>query len=599
MADFAIAQSTVIVYNENFNSGTGSWVIGGFRPSWKHGIPSLPNIASNGSACFATGDAGAAIAEPFAGCLPVAAPTSNGNYYNCCERSFVESPVIDLTGVTSPLLSLDINVHCEQTFDGAKVQISLNGGTSWQDIGAYNSSTYLVFPDSINCREQNWYNKNNISYLTSTSGGCGNVNYSFGGGNSGWSGGCAQSGNGACGSNDIHGTNGWVTASLCIPQAANQPSFKMRIAFGSGSQVYSDGIAFDNVKISDVYPVVNFSGNQAPDCEPVYQFNNTTDCGQTWEWNFGHPASPGNTSADANPVHQFPAAGTYIVTLVATDFCGGSKTFSKPVIVAAGNSPVLASVIPSPTLLCDSTSGSISINLTSAGTPPYTISYFYKNSLVSISGLTGNPIVLTGMTPGIYNAFTITDANACEHSLPGGVEVIYTRDNLSVTAFGDTLLKAGESTGLDVIASIPSTFTWSPAGTIDDPFSATPVVTPIETTTYTVTATDTNGCSLFAYVTVFVDDSEPCTGYFFPNSFTPNGDGKNEEYICFIDPLMKLDHFKMTIFDRWGRNVFISDEPGQAWPGKGFATGIYIVVADFKCRNKKTSRYSGIVNLIR
>ncbi len=599
MAEFSIAQTTVVVYTENFNSGTGGWVIGGFRPSWKYGIPTLPNIVSNGTNCFVTGDAGAAIAEPFAGCLPVAAPTTNGNYYNCCERSFVESPVIDLTGVSSPLLSLDINVHCEQTFDGAKVQISLNGGTSWQDIGSYNSSTYLVFPEIINCREQNWYNKNNVSYLTSTSGGCGNVNFSFGGGNSGWSGGCAQSGNGACGSNDIHGTNGWITASLCIPQAANKPSFKMRIVFGSGSQVYSDGIAFDNIKISDVYPVVNFSGNQSPDCRPVYQFTNTTDCGQTWLWNFGHPGLPGNTSTDANPIHEFPAAGTYTVTLESTDFCGGSKTFSKPVVVAAGSAPVITSVVPSPTLLCDSTSGSVSINFISTGTPPYTISYIYKNNVISVPGLTGNPILISGLSPGIYGVFTVTDANSCSNTLTGTIEIIFTNDNLSVSASGDTLIKPGESVNLEVTVSIPSTFVWFPYATIDDPNSSTPVVTPLETTTYAVTATDTNGCSLSDFVTIFVDDSEPCTAYFFPNTFTPNGDGKNEEYRSYIDPLMNLDSFELVIYDRWGRSVFISEEPGLAWTGKGFATGVYTVIANFKCRNKKTSRYSGIVNLIR
>jgi hypothetical protein len=155
------------------------------------------------------------------------------------------------------MLSLDINLFCEQTFDGAKVQISLNGGLSWQDVGSYSSSTYQVFPNALNCREQNWYNKNNINYLNGTSGGCGAVSFSLGGTNSGWSGGCAQAASGACISNDIHGTNGWVTATHCIPQAANQTSFKLRIGFGSGSQVYSDGIAFDNVKILDVYPVVN------------------------------------------------------------------------------------------------------------------------------------------------------------------------------------------------------------------------------------------------------------------------------------------------------------------------------------------------------
>ncbi|MBK8414229.1 MAG: hypothetical protein IPL22_06745 [Bacteroidetes bacterium] len=78
-------------------------------------------------------------------------------------------------------------------------------------MGAYSGSD-AKYPPSVNCRKTNWYNKSGVNYLNSTSGGCSNVSFSFGGGNSGWSGGCGQGSGGVCSNPDSHGTNGWITA---------------------------------------------------------------------------------------------------------------------------------------------------------------------------------------------------------------------------------------------------------------------------------------------------------------------------------------------------------------------------------------------------
>ena len=62
---------------------------------------------------------------------------------------------------------------------------------------------------------------------------------------------------------------------------------------------------------------------------------------------------------------------------------------------------------------------------------------------------------------------------------------------------------------------------WSPATGLDNPTSATPIATPTETTTYTVTATDASGCDVTGEVTITVipellvdagPDQEICLG---------------------------------------------------------------------------------------
>ncbi len=595
------AQSTSTVYSENFNSGNGGWVIGGYNSSWSYGVPTLPNIISNGSACFATGDAGVAQVEPFTSCLPVPGPSPNGNFYNCCERSYVESPSINLTGINSPLLSLDINLFCEQTYDGSKVQLSVDGGNTWDDIGSYNSGVFLNFPNAVNCREQNWYNKNNINYLTGSSGGCTAVSFQFGGDKNGWSGGCSQSASGACTSPDNHGTNGWVTSTHCIQQAANKSNVKIRVAFGAGSQVFTDGIAFDNVRILNVYPVVNFNSSQVVSCDPEITFVNTSDCAQSWNWNFGHPGSPGNSSTDQDPVHVFPSPGSYQITLNATDFCGGISTFTKTIQVNDGVAPKIDSVTTSDAGLCNSAIDSLKIYLSSAytGTTPYTVSYLFDGSVQSQSGLTGNPILITGLQAGIYSSITILDLLGCEIIFPGTAVIPFNNDSLVLVTSNDTTILAGGSATLMASTNIPSTFSWNPITGLDNPLSSITNANPENTTTYTVTVIDSNGCTGSSEVVVNINDISDCKNYFIPNSFTPNGDSKNETFEIIFDPSMRIDDYQLVIYNRWGGEVFNSNTIGQKWEGREAAAGTYAVNMNITCRNKKKSNYTGTLRLIR
>jgi gliding motility-associated-like protein len=594
---FAFAQGPVI-YNETFNAGNGGWIIGGYQPSWHYGIPSLINIASNGTSCFATGDAGAAVNEPYSSCMPAPVPTATGNYYNCCERSYVESPVINLTGVFSPLLKIDINVHCEQTYDGAKMQLSVNGGSSWQDIGSSSLTSYQTFPSSLNCREINWYNKNSVNYLGNNGAGCNSVNYSFGGAPSGWSGGCAQNSAGGCLNPDNHGTNGWITASHCIAAAANKPAVKLRVVFGAGSQVYSDGVAFDNVRIIDASPLVNFSSSPLPGCDPSVLFNNTTDCGESWNWDFGH-AGQGSTSLLEHPSHIFPSPGIYTVTLTAKDYCGGTADTAINVTVNPGNAPIVANIENTAHGLCTSKIDTIKIFLSGAGSSPYGISYNLENNTVTLNGLSGNPILITGLEPGVYQNFEITDAAGCTTSILQDVEIPFNKDTLQLEISPDTTIDAGTQVKLIVSSNIPSTYFWTPIESLDNQNSSQPLASPLNSTIYTVSAIDSNGCTVSEEVIVTVEDKVKCNQYFVPNSFTPNGDNKNDVFTISVNPQMMLQSYKMAVYNRWGEVVFTTANSSSFWDGKDAAQGIYMVEADFRCRNKSHSTYSGTLNLIR
>ena len=68
-----------------------------------------------------------------------------------------------------------------------------------------------------------------------------------------------------------------------------------------------------------------------------------------------------------------------------------------------------------------------------------------------------------------------------------------------------------EAAGFALLAGDPAdayTYLWSPAGDLDDPTSATPIATPLTTTTYTVTVTDACGNMGTATQTVVVSTAD-------------------------------------------------------------------------------------------
>lgn len=51
---------------------------------------------------------------------------------------------------------------------------------------------------------------------------------------------------------------------------------------------------------------------------------------------------------------------------------------------------------------------------------------------------------------------------------------------------------------------------------------------------------------------------------FFPNAFTPNGDGRNDFFVC---SGVYAQQFEMTIYNRWGTLVFYTTAQSEGWDG--------------------------------
>lgn len=78
-------------------------------------------------------------------------------------------------------------------------------------------------------------------------------------------------------------------------------------------------------------PAISFRATPRLSCQiplPV-TFTNTTSNGSSYQWTFGD----GGTATDKVPAHTYAAAGTYPVTLIATNRSGCSDTLSKPAYI--------------------------------------------------------------------------------------------------------------------------------------------------------------------------------------------------------------------------------------------------------------------------
>ena len=121
------------------------------------------------------------------------------------------------------------------------------------------------------------------------------------------------------------------------------------------------------------------------------------------------------------------------------------------------------------------------------------------------------------------------------------------------------------------------------------------------------------GCDTSYYKTVKVNPVK----LKIPNVFTPNGDGANDYFIITLDggsdtpgtrddsheydnyePLNRYyESTELTIFNRWGRIVYQSNDYHNNWDGGGLSDGTYFYV--LKCHGlKQDATYKGSVMII-
>ena len=128
-------------------------------------------------------------------------------------------------------------------------------------------------------------------------------------------------------------------------------------------------------------------------------------------------------------------------------------------------------------------------------------------------------------------------------------------ENTPVLTLGQTIQATqGEIVPINGVANFtPVDYNWSPSTGLSCLDCLSPMVTVEGTVTYSLTITDANGCTATSQVSIIVE--EPTIGVFIPNSFSPNFDGYNDEFMLYADENY-ISEYKMSIFNRWGDLVY-------------------------------------------
>lgn len=235
-------------------------------------------------------------------------------------------------------------------------------------------------------------------------------------------------------------------------------------------------------------PVAAFSGTPTTLCagSSVVFTDASTNTPTSWSWTFqgGTPSA----STSQNPTVTYNTAGTYSVSLTATNADGSDNETKLSYITVNARPSNSASVT---NVSCNGGSdGAIDLSV-SSGTSPYTYSW-------NPGGQTTQD--RTSVTAGTYTVLTTdskgcTDQDAYTVTEPSVLSVSMSKTDATCTSSN------GSATATASGGTTPYTYSWNPGG------ATTSAISNIASGTYTCTVTDNKACGAIGTVSV---GATPC-----------------------------------------------------------------------------------------
>jgi gliding motility-associated-like protein len=335
----------------------------------------------------------------------------------------------------------------------------------------------------------------------------------------------------------------------------------------------------------------NFTSNTLAACVGVpINFTNTSIAnGPSYLWEFGD----GFSDTATNPSHAYATGGIYEVSLVTTDTIG-CHSLPATETVTIVQVDIHTSTHDTSVCLYDS----MQINSYALVQPVGAVSYYIywtpTNNIGEDSSLAPK---FWGIGNYSYTVNLVTTGPAvCSAS---DAETIHSYPPITLTNLtaSPTIIPYGSSVQLNADGAVY--YSWTPDnGTLSNLYVNDPVATPIDTsTTYTVYGMNLYGCLDSAKITVntVVDRLEG-----LPSAFTP-GEASNNIFRLTHMQYKKLVLFK--IFNRWGEEVFSTNDVNMGWDGKyhgtpqDIGTYKYLIILEESDGLERT--YKGDVTLIR
>lgn len=217
-----------------------------------------------------------------------------------------------------------------------------------------------------------------------------------------------------------------------------------------------------------------------------------------------------------------------------------------------------------------------------------------------ISGANSLTYIRKPSGPGSYwYRLTVTEQAAINFTacrIASNVAAVNIHAKPIVNAGPDRIIFFGDSVTLGgIVISEDPVYYWDPSVYLNNQNLLTPLASPPSDNNFTLFATSKYGCTNQDNVSVKV-----VKDIFVPTAFTPNKDGKNDNWrIPFLDPLFNSI---VKVYNRFGQLVYHADGKIVDWDGnfKGQpqSTGAYVYYIQF-IRNNKQVNMKGTFMLIR
>ncbi|RFM33980.1 T9SS type B sorting domain-containing protein [Chitinophaga silvisoli] len=313
-------------------------------------------------------------------------------------------------------------------------------------------------------------------------------------------------------------------------------------------------------------PVITTSKDTAMCTGTTIQLSGVSDIPASYSWS---PVAGLNNAGISNPTASPATTTNYVVTASTIYGCRTSKTIH----INVTPTPVFKVTPDSPAVCIGQ-----SVIMNADGGDEYAWLSSRDSLLTTATALNISPLHDT--TFKVYIAdYTCKIADTLVVPV-----IVYDTPTTTIAKSGD-IDCANASISLKATGGVY--YTWETAPGITNTHTASPAVSPLETTTYEVTIMDGHGCTNVESITVNVDVALAFTRYPIPSAFTPNGDGKND---CFgLKRWGESSWFEFNIFNRGGRIVYSSNSPDACWDGtsKGqplpVGTYIYMIRARTIC----------------
>lgn len=306
--------------------------------------------------------------------------------------------------------------------------------------------------------------------------------------------------------------------------------------------------------------------------------------GKTFSWTSNVGSSTDSIAMNLKP-------GTYTITV--TDGMGCTDTTSATIREPL---PISFTVDTPEAIRCNGEQTEIVISQQpTGGQGPYS---FFVDGIRGDIG-EGIPVFAGDYIVVVRDIKQCTAETAISISEPPALEVIL--PEVLEIQLGDSLRLEPDFNTVKLLDSI----IWTPSTYLSNPNIENPIVRPIQSTTYTLRVKDEDGCEAVGMVFVDVDRKR---NVFIPNIFSPNFDGRNDEFIIHTGPGVRSIN-SIRIFDRWGALIFEqTDEiPGSAsgsirWDGRFngevVSTGVYVYIIEVSFEDEEHLIYRGDVTVV-